>query len=268
MKNLDQQTPEQHRQRYLELRAGARARSTETPALAPPPVLKPGNIVRKETIPGGWYNTFHVVRGQALRLVNTDGNPGVSILIWNADDTSERYNLSDTLKLQWTTHLTAGRVLFSDMGRVLTSIVADTCGRHDALLGGSTPASNARRYGDDSLRSTSANFRLAAGKLGMGARDIPPCLTFFAGVRLDAQGAFHWQDGATSPGDIVDLRAEMNLLVTVSNCPHPLAPGAVFAPGPVDAIVWTVPPATADDLCRGFGEEALRGFENTDTLFV
>lgn len=268
MKHLDQQTPEQHRQRYLELRAGAHARSIETAVLAPPPALAPDEIVRKETIPGGWYNIFRVARGQALRLVNIDGNPGVSILIWNADDTSERYNLSDTLKLQWTARLTAGHVLFSDMGRVLTSITADTCGRHDALLGGSTPASNARQYGDDSLRSTSANFRLATGKLGMGARDIPPCLTLFSGVNLDAEGGCHWQDGATSPGDIVDLRAEMNLLVAVSNCPHPLAPGPVFAPGPVEVIVWTAPPAAADDLCRGFGEEALRGFENTDTLFV
>ncbi len=267
MTPLDEQTPEQHRRRYAELRSHAQARSTMAPAAPPPPALSGADIVRRETIPGGWYHSFRVPRGRALRLVNTAGNAGVSVLIWNADDTSERYNLGDTLKLQWTARLGAGRVLFSDMGRVLASITADSCGRHDALLGGSTAASNQRRYGDAGLRSTAANFRLAAGKLGMGVRDVPPCITFFAGVSVDADGGLRWQDGVTQPGDCVDLRAEMNLLAAVSNCPHPLAPGPAFAPGPIEALVWTPPPAAAEDLCRSFGEEVVRGFENTDALF-
>ncbi len=265
MTQLDSQTPEQHRQRYVALRSQARARATELPAL-PPPALEAAAIEHLAAIPGGWYDSFRVRRGQALRLVNTHGNPGVSVLLWNADDTSERYNLGDTLKLQWTARLAGGRVLFSDMGRVLASIVADSGARHDALVGGSTAASNQRQYGDADLRNTVANFRLAAGKLGMGVRDVPPCLTFFAGVSVDAEGRFAWQEGATRPGDAVDLRAEMNLLVAVSNCPHPLAPGP-WTPGPIEVVVWTPPPADPDDPCRTFGEEAARGFENTDALF-
>ncbi len=264
--SLDRQTPEQHRQRYLALRSQARARATELPVL-PPPALAAADVVRREEVPGGWYNSFRVRRGQALRLVNSAGNPGVSVLLWNADDTSERYNLGDTLKLQWTARLAGGRVLFSDMGRVLASITADSGGRHDALVGGSTAASNQRQYGDGSLRNTAANFRLAAGKLGLGVRDVPPCITFFAGIGVDAEGRFQWQEGVARAGDSVDLRAEMNLLAAVSNCPHPLAPGPDFAPGPVEVIVWAPPPAADDDPCRSFGEEAARGFENTDALF-
>lgn len=264
MTQLDAQTPEQHRQRYAALRSHARARATKLPAL-PPPALALADIVRREEIPGGWYDTFRLRRGQALRLVNTAGNPGVSALLWNADDTSERYNLGDTLKLQWTARLAGGRVLFSDMGRVLASITADSGGRHDALVGGSTAASNERQYGDATLRNSAANFRLAAGKLGMGVRDVPPCLTFFAAVSVDAEGRFQWQ-GGSRPGECVDLRAEMNLLVAVSNCPHPLAPGPEFAPGPVEVVVWTPPLVAGDDPCRHFGEEAARGFENTDAL--
>jgi hypothetical protein len=267
MTDFDQQSPEQHRARYVELRRTARARAHNPPPCPPPPALTDSDVIRRETIPGGWYNAFRVARGQALRLVNTAGNPGVSVLLWNADDTSERYNLGDALKLQWTARLGAGRLLFSDMGRVLASITADSGAPSDALLGGSTAASNARQYGDATLRSTAANFRLAAGKLGMGVRDVPPCLTFFAGVGVDADGGFRWQDAATKPGDSVDLRAEMNLLVAVSNCPHPLAP-APFAPGPVEVVLWTPPPAAEDDVCRNFGEEAARGFENTAALFA
>jgi urea carboxylase-associated protein 2 len=265
---LDEQTPDQHRARYEALKAQARSKRAEAADTAPepPPAIDPAAILAQETIAGGWYWSVGVARGQTLRLANAAGNPGVSVLIWNADDLSERYNAGDTVKLQWTTRLTRGRVLFSDMGRVLCSITADSFGASDTILGGSTPATNARNFGDASLRNSRDNFLLAAGKLGLRRPDVPPAITFFAEIATDDDGRFHWKGGA-GPGGIVDLRAEMNLIVTISNCPHPLAPATVFAPGPVDAILWQAPPAAPDDLCRTFGEEAERGFENTDRLF-
>jgi urea carboxylase-associated protein 2 len=266
--DLDHQTPEQHRARYdaLKTQASARQAAAETVPAAPP-VIASAQIETKETIAGGWYWSVRVDRGRTLRLINTAGNAGVSVLIWNAEDTSERYNAGDTVKLQWTTRLTAGRVLFSDMGRVLCSITADSFGASDTILGGSTPATNARNFGDASLRNSRDNFLLAAGKLGMRRADVPPAITVFADIATDADGRFHWNRGA-APGSIVDLRAEMNVIVAISNCPHPLAPGSVFEPGPIDAVVWKAPPASADDLSRHFGEEAERGFENTDRLFA
>ena len=261
MASLDQQTPEQHRQRYFALKAQAREKSRPSGRAAAAPTLAAHQVIHREIIPGGWYWTARLARGQALRIVNTHATPGVSALFWNADDTSERYNQGDTVKLQWTALLTTGRVLFSDMGRVLVSITADTSGHHDALVGGSTP-----RGLDAPARNTADNFRLAAGKHGMSRRDVPPCITFFAGLRTDDDGRLRWQDGASKPGDLVDLRAEMNVLVALSNCPHPLSPRA-SAPMPVEAVVWHPPPIASDDLCRNFGEEAERGFENTDALF-
>jgi urea carboxylase-associated protein 2 len=265
--HLDEQTPAQHRARYEALRAQARSRAASRPAASTPPLIDPASVITRETIAGGWYWSTKVGRGTTLRLINTAGNPGVSVMIWNAEDTSERYNAGDTVKLQWTTRLTRGRVLFSDMGRVLCSITEDGFGGSDTVLGGSTPASNLRRFGDASLRNTRDNFLLAAGKLGLRRPDVPPAITFFAEIRVDEGGRFHWQAGADA-GAIVDLRAEMDLLVAVSNCPHPLAPLATFAPGPVDAVLWSGAPPGDGDLCRGFSEEAVRGFENTDRLFV
>jgi urea carboxylase-associated protein 2 len=266
--DLDQQTPEQHRARYdaLKAQASARQAAADTGSAAPP-TIEPALILTQETIAGGWYWTVRVARGQTLRLVNTAGNAGVSVLLWNADDTSERYNAGDTVKLQWTTRLTCGRVLFSDMGRVLCSITADSFGASDTILGGSTPATNARAFGDASLRNSRDNFLLAAGKLGLRRPDVPPAITFFAEIATDEEGRFHWKAGG-APGSVVDLRAEMNVIVAISNCPHPLAPGHVLAPGPIDAVVWQGPSPTADDLSRHFGEEAERGFENTDRVFA
>jgi urea carboxylase-associated protein 2 len=262
-----------NRARYEQLKAAGQGRDLPLP----PPSARDAapliaeRILHRETIPGGWYWTALLKRGQVLRLLNAAATPGVSFFAWNADDSSERYNAGDTVKVQWTAALAKGRVLLSDMGRVLASIVEDSCAAHDTLLGGSTAASNREKYGErlgaDALRNTRDNFVLAAGKHGLSRRDLAPCITFFAPVVTDGEGRFHWRDGAVQPGDFVDLRAEMNLLVAVSNCPHPLAPGA-YAPQAIDAIVLRASPAAADDLCRSATAEARRAFENTDPLFV
>lgn len=255
-----------NRARYDALKKAAEG---DTPRALPPATardaapLAESDIRHRETIPGGWYWTKLIRRGEALRIVNTSATPGVSLFTWNAQDTSERYNSADTVKIQWTCALRKGRVLFSDMGRVLLSIVEDTCGAHDTIVGGSTRASNARKYGDASLRSTSENMLLAAGKLGLGARDLAPLVTFFAPVSI-VDGKPTWREGVLQAGDFIDLRAELDLIVAVSNCPHPLAPDAVLAPGAIDCIVHRSA-SLSDDLCRCAGPEAARGFENNAT---
>ena len=264
---------ELYRRRYLELKAAGQAPARPLPPptardAAPPDPLR---VIHRETIPCGWYWATRLARGQALRLINRSATPGVSVMLWNADDSSERYNAGDTVKVQWSAALRKGRVLFSDMGRVLASITEDSCDAHDTLVGGSSAASNLEKYGapcgDAGLRNTRDNLLLAAGKFGLSRRDLAACVSFFAPVATDAQGRFVWRGGRVQAGDFVELRAEMNLLLAISNCPHPLAPGSTYAPGEIEAVVWQAPPPTDDDPCRGGSAEALRGFANTDPLF-
>ncbi len=257
---------EANRIRYEELK---KAGDGVSPRVLPPPTQRDGApiadaaIRHLETIPGGWYWTKLIRRGEALRILNTSATPGVSVFAWNAHDTSERYNSADTVKIQWTSDMHKGRVLFSDMGRVLFSIIEDTCCAHDAIVGGSTPASNLRKYGDAGLRSTRENMLLAAGKHGLGPRDISPVITFFAPVSM-VDHVPVWRDGLVEVGDFVDLRVELDLIVAVSNCPHPLAPDTTFGPGDVDCIIF-MPQTGDDDLCRSATAEAVRGFENNAT---
>jgi len=257
----------ERRRRYEELKT---AGDTAAPRVLPPPTardgapLDPATIRHTETIPGGWYWTKVVRRGEGLRLTNTAGNPGVSLFAWNLADTSERYNSADTVKVQWTADIRKGRVLLSDMGRVLFSLVEDTCCAHDTIIGGSTPASNLAKYGDASLRNTRENLWLAAAKHGLGVRDIAPVITFFAPLAFVDHKPV-WRDGIVKAGDFVDLRAELDLIVAVSNCPHPLAPDTTFAPAPIEATVFQLPEPAADDLCRTATAEARRGFENNAT---
>jgi len=247
---LDRQTLEQHRARYDALRNQAQARSTRTVPRTVP-VIGDADVLRRETIPGGWYWSTVVPKNWTLRVHSPAGGASVAIVLWNARDTSERFNAPDTMKLQWTVRLGTGQLLLSDMGRVLAAVAADNCGRHDMLLGGSAA--------DTGRRNTRDNLRLAAGKHGLDRRDIPPCLTLFADVRAGADGAFAWH-GAGPAGSAIDLRAEMDLLVALSNTPHPLHPGA--APGPVEAIIWDGGAVAEDDPCRTAGPEAQRAYEN------
>ncbi len=183
---------------------------------------------------------------------------------WRGDraDASERLNHADTIKIQWAASLRKGRVILSDMGRVLFSIIEETAGgAHDAVTGASTAATNQARYGDTTLRNTRDNFLLAAGKLGLDRRDVHPCLSFFAPVGVDAEGRFVWREGNRHPGDFIDLRAELDLVVALSNCPHPLDPSPIYNPGDVEITRYRAE-AVEGDLCRTASAEAIRAFEN------
>ena len=259
---------EANRRRYEALRAagqGERAKALPPPtALGGAPIASDA-VIRRETVPSGWYETVRLRRGEALRIVDVSGQASASLIGWCRHDTTERLNCADTAKVQWSAALAKGRVILTDMGRVFLSLIEDTSGAHDLLVGGSTPASTLAAYGE-ATRNTHDNFLAAAAKLGLGLRDIPPCVTFFAPVSLDSDGRFHWNGARKRPGDFVDLRAESDLVLVVSNCAHPLDPARPARGGPVELVRHRVPPAASDDICRTFSPEIARAFAFTDRL--
>ncbi|GAA5266464.1 uncharacterized protein ACOSOMT5_P2891 [Acidiphilium sp. MT5] len=259
MLDLDNLTPAQYRSRYENLQARARARAALPHPEAKFAHIPVSAIIRSDTLPPGAYDYFAIPRGAALRITNLSGTPGSALFLWNADDPSERYNAGDTMKLQWTTRLTTGRVLFSDMGRVLASIIADTGSGHDTIIGPNTPLQTSGTNGRDNIRN-------AAAKFGLSRRDVAPAISLFSPVAVDADGCVRWQ-GNPPPGAQVDLRAEMNLLMVLSNTPHALSPEQVSS-GPISYTAWHAPAAATDDICRHFTQEAEHGFTNTDRVFV
>jgi hypothetical protein len=252
---------EEHQKKGLEFAP----RALPAKSVKPAPAIAGEKIVHQENLPGGWYWWTRVKANETLRIALDEGVSTVSVVAWNAEDLTERMNLPDTVKVQWTTGLGKGRVIFSDMGKVMFSITEDSSGAHDVLMGGSTASSNAKKYAGQNgpaLRNTRDNFVLIATKAGLDKRDIPAALALFAPVRVDADGKFEWKPDLVSDGDYVDLRAEMDMIVGFSNCPHPLDPNPVYAPNPVSIFrIAAIEPA-ADDLCRTATAEAIRGFEN------
>jgi uncharacterized protein YcgI (DUF1989 family) len=153
------------------------------------------------------------------------------------------------------------------MGRVLASVTDDTCGQHDCVAGASTRGADAIKYSATPTRRNSReNFILAAAKHGLSARDVGPCITFFAPVVTDPVGRFEWREDAVKAGDYVDLRAEMDVIVALSNCPHPLSPRGDWRAEPIRACLWHPPDIADDDLCRTATQEAVRAFENTAAM--
>jgi urea carboxylase-associated protein 2 len=260
MLDLDKLTPAEYRARYETLQEAARARAGSALPEVTFAEIPASAIIKHESIPPGWYVPLRLRRGSAIRISNPAGTPGAALFIWNADDTTERYNAGDTVKLQWTTNLTTGRLLFSDMGRVLASITADSGAGHDSIIGPNTPVqTGAGRNGRENLRS-------AAAKFGLTRQDVGPALSLFSPIATDAAGRFHFT-GNPPAGSVIELRAEMNLLMALSNTPHALSP-VTQAIGPIELTIYHAPQAAADDLCRNFTAEAVRGFTNTDEFFA
>lgn len=182
-----------------------------------------------------------VRRGQTLRILDLEGNQAVDTLFYNADDVSERYDAQRTLREQRQVYLTTGTVLYSTLGRPMARVVADTCGRHDTLGGACAQESNMVRYSLDrrSMHACRDSFLRAIQHDGrLTKRDLTANINFFMNVPVTPDGGLCFADGVSAAGKYVELIAEMNLIVLISNCPQLNNPCNAYNPTPIELLVW------------------------------
>lgn len=261
--------------------ARAHARAQEGTIAEAMPILPPSahdlpvgvaarDLLWEETIAPGGYASRRLPRGSRTRLIDCAGDASASILIFNAEMPTERLNVADTVKIQWNAYLGPGKLLLSDMGRVLMTIEADDARTHDAFCGASNAASNARKYGEGGNWSQFPNARdrllLGAAKHGLGRRDVHPCVNLFKGVIIADDGATVLDVGPFKPGRAVTLRAEMDVILVIANCPHVLdtRPWSVTK---LRATAWRGPVAGPDDPIRNATPEGRRAFANSDDFY-
>ncbi len=237
-------------------------------------------ILWDETLPGSSTWSHILKRGTALRIETLAPNANVGAIFFNADNLSERLNLPDTLKAQHIARLTAGAVLFSDMARILCSITVDTLGWHDPLGGCSDATLVARKYGSLSYQQARNawhqnaldGFLIELAKYGLDSRDLMMNVNFFSKVEVGGDGtidgAMHFIPNHAPAGAAIELRAEMNTLVILNTCQHPMDPDPAYAERPVKLILKQAAPPAADDLCRTFRPENARGFTLTERYFL
>lgn len=227
-----------------------------------------------EKLRGGSMWSHILKRGTTLRLTDIDGSANVSLLCYNCAFPAERYNMADTLKGQHTARLSKNNILVSDMGRVLLSITEDNCGWHDTISGCSTEESILKAFGEcryqeahnEYHRNGRDCFLTELEKWGLGERDLVANVNFFSKVSCNDKntGDLRYWENHSFPGAFVDLRAEMDTLVVLNTCPHPLTKASKYPRNPVELTVWESDPPAADDPCRKFCPENERAFTNTE----
>jgi urea carboxylase-associated protein 1 len=190
-------------------------------------------------VPAGEPWSARIKQGNVLRLVDLEGQQAIDFLCYNANDPAERYNAANTVKLNQNIYLGKGCVLWSVRARKMVTIIEDTCGAHDTLYGCCSIEIDEVRFGKTNTRSCQSNFEAELAKHGLGEKDIVANVNFFMNVPVRADGAVAIAEGRSRPGDYVDLRAEMDLLVVISNCPERDNAAAGFQPTPIRAIVYS-----------------------------
>jgi hypothetical protein len=232
-----------------------------------PPGVAPDDVLWDEVVAPGGYTSVRLPRGGHLRLTDLEGDACAGVLLHRPDRPAERLNVVDTVKVQWQAYLGLGSLLLSDMGRVLAAVVEDTSGRHDALCGTSTLSRNVARYGDGAPDGPTPNgrdrFAVALLKHGLTRRDVAPNVSFFKAARVQPDGSLVF-DGAPRPGAHVTLRAELPLLVTIVDVPHPVDPRPTYEVTPLRVTAWRGDPAGPDDPFRLATPEATRAYLNTE----
>jgi urea carboxylase-associated protein 2 len=242
-----------------------------TSAAGLPPGVSPESMLWEETIGAGGYAAKELARGARLRLIDSEGDACVSMLVFNVERPVERLNIADTVKVQWNAYLHAGRLLLSDMGRVLMSLLEDDAKTHDTFCGPSNERSPARVQGDGanwSLRPAArGRLLLGVAKFGLGRKDLHPCVNWFKGVRIASDGTTVLEIGPFPPGRSVLLRAEMNVIVVLANCPHVLDRRADYVATPVRVSAWRGAITPPEDPIRNSTPESLRAFLNVEEYF-
>ncbi len=196
-----------------------------------------------------------VTQGQIFRIVDLEGNQAVDTLFFNAGHSLERYSATDTIRRQSMLYLTTGSRLYSNYGNVMLTITADTCGRHDTIGGACSAESNTVRYALEKfpMHSCRDNFLHALAhepiceQLGMTKRDLPSNINFFMNVPVSDDGGLDFVDGVSAPGKYVEMQAEMDVVVLISNCPQLNNPCNAYNPTPIRLLVWDDPNDIADD---------------------
>ena len=204
--------------------------------------LRPEAALHSFVVEAGDPFVLEIAQGQVVRIVDLEGNQAVDTIFYNAHDYSDRYSAQDTIREQGNIYLTTDSKLLSTAGNVLLTVTADTCGRHDTLGGACAAESNMVRY-DLTKRSMHAcrNSFLKGLQLwnhGMDKRDITSNINFFMNVPVTPEGKLTFEDGVSDAGKYVELRAEMDVLMVISNCPQLNNPCNGYNPTPVQILIW------------------------------
>jgi urea carboxylase-associated protein 2 len=224
----------------------------------------------KDTIPGASHWSLIVPKGHTLEMEDQQGGANLSMLFYNPNNLLERYNAPDTLKCQHTFKLTTGHCLYSDMGRIFCSVVRDDTGWIDSVCGVANKQKVTEKWGARDYQTDRNQWKqngydallIEVAKYGLGKRDLAANINVFSKVSTDGEGNLIFTPQHSRAGDKVVLRFEMDTLVVLTTCPHPLNPADEYPFKAVQLSMSVAPEIASDDPCLTSCDENQRGFEN------
>lgn len=197
----------------------------------------------RDKVNAGDYFIQTIRAGETIRIIDSQGNQAADTLFYNAQDPSERYSATDTIREQAALYLTTGTMLKTNLNRDLLEIVADTCGRHDTVGGACSTESNTVRYDLEKrcMHACRDSWMLAIAEheeYGLAKEDIGHNINFFMNVPVTTDGQLQFADGVSAPGKYVELAAKMDTIVLISNCPQLNNPCNAYNPTPIEVAIW------------------------------
>lgn len=234
--------------------------------------IKPGEIIYEDKIAPACHWSLRMRKGTILRLIDDDGGANVGMLFYNPENLLERYNAPDTLKCQHTFKLTKGNCLYSDMGRIFCSIVEDTVGWHETVCGNTTKDIIKQKWGEKTYQDHHNgwnqngynSFLVELAKYGLGKKDMAANLNLFSAVGADDDGNLKYLENNSKAGDAIELRFEMDTLVLLHTCPHPLNTATEYPRKSITYQIIQAAEVSEDDYCMNYRDENGRGFENNN----
>ena len=228
------------------------------------------DILYEDELAAACHWSLRMKRGTTLRLIDKEGGANVGMLFYNPENLLERYNAPDTLKCQHTFKLAKGHCLYSDMGRIFCSIIDDSVGWHETVCGNTTKKIVADKWGEHTYQEYRnewqqngySSFLVELAKYGLGKKDMAANLNLFSCVKADDDGNLKYQEKNSQAGDFIELRFEMDTLVVLHTCPHPLNTATEYPRKPVLYQIKQASPVSDDDYCKNYRPENQRGFKN------
>lgn len=235
-----------------------------------------GSVLYEDRIAAACHWSLYMRKGTILKLTDDLGGANVGMLFYNPDNLLERYNAPDTLKCQHTFKLTKGNCLYSDMGRIFCSIIDDTIGWHETVCGNTTKKIIKEKWGEktyqefhnDWNQNGYDSFLIELAKYGLGKKDMAANLNLFSAVGVDEEGNLKYIENNSRSGDSIALRFEMDTLVLLHTCPHPLSNEKEYPKKPISYKIIQAMPVAEDDFCLISHEENKRGFKNNEIFHL
>jgi len=230
------------------------------------------DVLYEDELAAACHWSLRMKRGTVLRVIDKEGGANVGMLFYNPENLLERYNAPDTLKCQHTFKITKGHCLYSDMGRIFCSVINDTVGWHETACGNTTKKIVKQKWGERTYQEYRnewqqngySSFLVELAKYGLAKQDMAANLNLFSKVEVNDTGDLQYCPGNSNAGDYIDLRFEMDTLVLLHTCPHPLNPEPEYPRRAVNYQILKADPVADDDYCKNLCAENQRGFKNNE----